>query len=71
MLSGASVTDEARGWLAARGYDPAYGACPLRRLVQTQIGDQLARGLLAGEVRDGDQVTVGVADDGESLTLGA
>ncbi len=66
-----SVTDEARGWLAARGYDPAYGARPLRRLVQTQIGDQLARGLLAGEVRDGDQVTVGVADDGESLTLGA
>ncbi len=43
-----TVTDEAREWLAARGYDPAYGARPLRRLVQREIGDRLARALLAG-----------------------
>ena len=64
-----SVTDKAREWLAARGYDPAYGARPLRRLVQREIGDRLARGLLAGEVRDGSTVTVDVDDQGEALTL--
>ena len=48
-----TVTDDAREWLADRGYDPAYGARPLRRLVQREIGDRLARALLAGEVRDG------------------
>ncbi|GAA2741247.1 ATP-dependent chaperone ClpB [Terrabacter aerolatus] len=64
------VSDEARQWLAARGYDPAYGARPLRRLVQREIGDRLARGLLSGEVRDGATVQVGVDAAGESLTLG-
>ncbi|MFC7597304.1 ATP-dependent chaperone ClpB [Terrabacter sp. GCM10028922] len=63
------VTDAARRWLAERGYDPAYGARPLRRLVQREIGDRLARGLLSGEVRDGSTVTVGVGDTGEELTL--
>ena len=63
------VTDGARQWLAARGYDPAYGARPLRRLVQREIGDRLARGLLSGEVRDGSTVAVGVAPDGETLVL--
>ena len=63
------VDDAARAWLAKRGYDPAYGARPLRRLVQQSIGDQLARKLLAGEIRDGDTVTVTVAADGESLEL--
>ncbi len=60
------VTDEALGWLAREGNDPAFGARPLRRLVQTAIGDRLAREILAGEVRDGDtvQVTV-VPDEGE------
>ncbi len=53
-----SVSDEARAWLAAEGFDPAYGARPLRRLVQTEIGDRLARALLSGEVRDGDGVRV-------------
>ena len=48
------VTDSAREWLANTGYDPAYGARPLRRLVQTEVGDQLARMLLAGKVHDGD-----------------
>ena len=52
------VTDSAREWLANTGYDPAYGARPLRRLVQTEVGDQLARMLLAGKVHDGDTVLV-------------
>ncbi len=64
------VTDAARLWLAERGYDPAYGARPLRRLVQREIGDRLARGLLSGDVRDGSTVTVGVDEAGEQLTLG-
>ena len=50
-----SPTRPARGW-PSTGYDPAYGARPLRRLVQREIGDRLARALLAGEVRDGDTV---------------
>jgi len=52
------VTPAAREWLALTGYDPAYGARPLRRLVQREIGDQLARSLLAGDLRDGDRVLV-------------
>ncbi|MCF1694240.1 ATP-dependent chaperone ClpB [Corynebacterium argentoratense] len=64
------VDDAAKVWLAERGYDPAYGARPLRRLVQQAIGDQLAKKLLAGDVRDGDAVVVSVADDGESLNVG-
>jgi ATP-dependent Clp protease ATP-binding subunit ClpB len=52
------VTPAAREWLALTGYDPAYGARPLRRLVQREIGDRLAKGLLAGEIRDGDTVLV-------------
>jgi ATP-dependent Clp protease ATP-binding subunit ClpB len=61
------VTETARAWLAETGYDPAYGARPLRRLIQTAIGDRLARLLISGEVTDGGKVTVDVAD-GE-LTL--
>ncbi len=56
------VTEGAREWLAMNGFDPVYGARPLRRLVQSAIGDQLARALLAGEVGDGDTVTVDVQD---------
>jgi ATP-dependent Clp protease ATP-binding subunit ClpB len=52
------VTDAAREWLAINGFDPVYGARPLRRLVQSAIGDQLAKALLAGEIRDGDTVVV-------------
>ncbi len=63
------VTDAARAWLAEKGYDPAYGARPLRRLVQREIGDRLAGALLAGEVRDGTSVTVDVEGDGEGLSL--
>ena len=63
------VTDAARDWLAKTGYDPAYGARPLRRLVQREIGDRLARAVLAGQVRDGDTVTVGLDAAGDTLTL--
>ena len=59
-----AVTDDAKTWLAEHGFDPIYGARPLRRLVQKEIGDQLARAILSGEVRDGDAVTVDVLDDG-------
>ncbi|GIJ66144.1 ATP-dependent chaperone ClpB [Virgisporangium ochraceum] len=61
------VGDAARDWLASHGYDPVYGARPLRRLVQTAIGDQLAKALLAGDVRDGDTVVVDLADDKKGL----
>jgi ATP-dependent Clp protease ATP-binding subunit ClpB len=64
------VTDAARTWLAETGYDPAYGARPLRRLIQTAIGDPLARMLIGGEVSDGDTVTVDRAGDGLGLTPG-
>jgi ATP-dependent Clp protease ATP-binding subunit ClpB len=53
-----AVSDAAREWLALQGFDPLYGARPLRRLVQSAIGDQLAKALLAGEVREGDTVAV-------------
>ena len=64
-----AVTPDARAWLAARGYDPIYGARPLRRLMQQEIDDRLARAILSGEVRDGDAVRVDVAGDGDSLVL--
>ncbi|MBV9096977.1 MAG: AAA family ATPase, partial [Frankiaceae bacterium] len=63
------VTPAAREWLALNGFDPVYGARPLRRLVQTAIGDSLARALLSGSVRDGDTVVVDVADDRSTLTI--
>ncbi|HTL22522.1 MAG TPA: AAA family ATPase, partial [Mycobacteriales bacterium] len=58
-----TVTDAAKEWLTLTGYDPLYGARPLRRLVQKAIGDRLARALLSGEVRDGDEVVVDRKDD--------
>jgi ATP-dependent Clp protease ATP-binding subunit ClpB len=63
------VTPSARFWLAVRGYDPQYGARPLRRLIQQAIGDQLAKLLLAGKVVDGDTVTVDTSEDGATLVL--
>ena len=60
-----------RRWLAETGYDPAYGARPLRRLIQTAIGDPLARLLISGEVVDGGSVTVDVGDGGLTLTPGS
>jgi ATP-dependent Clp protease ATP-binding subunit ClpB len=65
-----AVTPDARAWLAERGYDPIYGARPLRRLMQTEIDDKLARALLAGAVTDGDTVLVGLQDDGNGLAVG-
>ncbi|MEU9714529.1 ATP-dependent chaperone ClpB [Streptomyces sp. NPDC047976] len=62
------VTPEALAWLADKGNDPAYGARPLRRLIQTAVGDRLAKEILSGEVRDGDTVRVDVA--GEDLLVG-
>lgn len=64
-----AVTPDARSWLAERGYDPVYGARPLRRLIQTVIQNRLAMAILAGSVRDGDVVRVDVASDGDSLVL--
>ncbi len=58
------VSPDARAWLADAGYDPAYGARPLRRLIQTSIGDPLARLLIAGDVTDGGSVKVERGEDG-------
>jgi ATP-dependent Clp protease ATP-binding subunit ClpB len=63
------VTEAARGWLASHGYDPVYGARPLRRLVQSAIGDQLARELLAGGIREGDRVRVDLAESKDALSV--
>jgi ATP-dependent Clp protease ATP-binding subunit ClpB len=64
------VTDEARTWLAHRGYDPAFGARPLKRLIQRQIGDRLAMALLEGTYGDGAKITVDAPDaDAEHLAL--
>jgi ATP-dependent Clp protease ATP-binding subunit ClpB len=66
-----SVSPEAREWLALTGFDPVYGARPLRRLIQSSIGDKLARGLLAGEISDGDTVVVDLDEATDSLTVRA
>ncbi|WP_156754587.1 ATP-dependent chaperone ClpB [Actinokineospora pegani] len=63
------VSAAAREWLALNGFDPVYGARPLRRLVSSAIGDQLARKLLAGEVRDGDTVKVDINEDSSGLVV--
>ncbi|RYJ05565.1 MAG: ATP-dependent chaperone ClpB, partial [Actinomycetales bacterium] len=63
------VTDAAKEWLALTGWDPAYGARPLRRLVQQAIGDRLAKALLGGEVRDGDTVRVDREEGLDGLTV--
>jgi len=64
-----TVSEAAHGWLARTGYDPTYGARPLRRLVQSAIGDPLARLLLSGEVLDGSTVAVDVYETGDRLSL--
>jgi ATP-dependent Clp protease ATP-binding subunit ClpB len=63
------VSDGAREWLAVTGYDPAYGARPLRRLVQKEIGDRLARAVLGGEIHDGDTVHVEENNEGTGLVI--
>ena len=64
-----TVSEPAKGWITRVGYDPAYGARPLRRLIQREVGDRLATLLLAGGVVDGDTVTVDVNDDLDGLTM--
>jgi ATP-dependent Clp protease ATP-binding subunit ClpB len=64
-----TVSEAAKGWLADEGNDPVYGARPLRRLVQTAIGDPLAMELLGGKVRDGDEVLVDVNPLGRGLSV--
>jgi len=65
-----SVTPAAREWLAVTGFDPVYGARPLRRLIQSSIGDKLARELIAGEVTDGDTVVVDLDEAADALRVG-
>jgi ATP-dependent Clp protease ATP-binding subunit ClpB len=66
-----SVTQAAKDWLALTGFDPVYGARPLRRLVQSAIGDKLAKALLTGAITDGDEVIVDLAPDADELTVQA
>jgi ATP-dependent Clp protease ATP-binding subunit ClpB len=66
-----SVSPAAREWLALTGFDPVFGARPLRRLVQSAIGDQLARALLSGEISDGDEVLVDLDPASDALLVGA
>ena len=66
---GLTVTEPARGWLARIGYDPAFGARPLRRLIQREIGDRLAKLLLSGDVQDGQNVTVDINDSLDGLVM--
>jgi ATP-dependent Clp protease ATP-binding subunit ClpB len=63
------VSEGARAWLALSGFDPAYGARPLRRLVQREIGDRLAKAILSGDISDGDTVLVDTAADLDELTV--
>jgi ATP-dependent Clp protease ATP-binding subunit ClpB len=64
------VTPAAREWLAVTGFDPVYGARPLRRLIQSAIGDKLARELIAGEITDGDTVVVDLDEAADALRVG-
>jgi ATP-dependent Clp protease ATP-binding subunit ClpB len=63
------VTPSARDWLALNGFDPIYGARPLRRLVSSAIGDQLAKKLLSGDITDGNKVSVDITDDSSGLVV--
>ena len=64
------VSDDARRWLAHEGYDPAFGARPLKRLVQRELADKLAVKLLDGTFGEDSTIRVGVAGDGEALDFG-
>jgi ATP-dependent Clp protease ATP-binding subunit ClpB len=64
-----TVTPAAREWLAVTGFDPVYGARPLRRLIQSAIGDRLARALLSGEIMDGDTVVVDLDESADALSV--
>ena len=62
--SSSDLSPAARTWLADKGYDPAYGARPLKRVIQKAVQDQLAEKILAGDILDGSEVTIGVGPDG-------
>jgi ATP-dependent Clp protease ATP-binding subunit ClpB len=64
-----TVSPAAKEWLALTGFDPVYGARPLRRLVQSAIGDKLAKALLSGEITDGDEVIVDLDSASDGLTV--
>src|SRR6202008_764229 len=64
-----TVTPAAKDWLALTGFDPVYGARPLRRLVQAAIGDKLAKALLSGSITDGDEVIVDLDESADTLTV--
>jgi ATP-dependent Clp protease ATP-binding subunit ClpB len=64
-----TVTPAAKEWLALTGFDPVYGARPLRRLVQSAIGDKLAKALLSGTITDGDEVVVDLDTTADELTV--
>ena len=66
-----TLTDDAKQLLGDMGYDPTYGARPLRRVIQKQLTDRLALALLKGELREGDEVTVDVSDGELALETGA
>jgi ATP-dependent Clp protease ATP-binding subunit ClpB len=66
-----TLTDAAREYLAEKGYDPAFGARPLKRLIQRELQDPLALKLLAGEVREGDEVVVDASDGRIDIRAGA
>ncbi|MGA9835629.1 MAG: ATP-dependent chaperone ClpB [Trebonia sp.] len=66
-----TVSPAAREWLALTGFDPVFGARPLRRLVQSAIGDKLARALLSGSITDGDEVLVDLDPASDELTVGS
>jgi len=63
------VSEACQEWLAMNGYDPAYGARPLRRLIQTEIGDRLAKAIISGQIHDGDTVNIDISDDRTSIVL--
>jgi ATP-dependent Clp protease ATP-binding subunit ClpB len=65
-----TLDDKARDWLAEAGYDPVYGARPLKRVIQRSLQDRLAGMLLEGKVKDGDRVAVSASADGLELTVG-
>ena len=64
------MTPEARAWLADKGYDPAYGARPLKRVIQKALQDPLAEKILAGQIHDGETVVIGATPQGLSILTG-
>lgn len=66
---GLTVSESARSWLARVGFDPAFGARPLRRLIQREIGDRLAKLLLSGDVQDGQNVTADIDNSIDGLVM--